>query len=109
MSWVTLLWSMDAAFCFALAGIYLVVWFKQGAGWEYFLFSCSAVATGVIAVFELMSMHAQTTAQYGALVRWVHLPGSVMVVSIVWFGRVYLRAGRLWLAWSVTALRTLAL
>ena len=109
MSWITLLWSMDAALCFTLAGIYLLVWCKQRQGWVYLLFSCSAAAAGIIAEFELMSMHAQTAAQYGALLRWAHLPVWMLLVSIVWFGRLYLRAGRLWLAWSVSGLRTLAL
>src|SRR5947208_306496 len=109
MSWVTLLWSMDAALCFTLAGIYLLVWCKQRQGWVYLLFSCSAAAAGIIAEFELMSMHAQTAAQYGALVRWAHIPVWMLLVSIVWFGHLYLRAGRLWLAWSVSGLRTLAL
>jgi len=109
MSWVTLLWSMDAALCFTLAGIYLLVWCKQRQGWVYLLFSCSAAAAGIIAEFELMSMHAQTAAQYGALLRWAHLPVWMLLVSIVWFGHLYLRAGRLWLAWSVSGLRTLAL
>jgi two-component system, LuxR family, sensor kinase FixL len=109
MSWVTLLWSMDAAFCFTLAGIYLLLWCKQRMGWVHLLFSCSALAAGVIAVFELTSMRAETAAQYGAVLRWAHLPVWVLIVSVVWFVRFYLRAGRLWLAWSICGLRTLAL
>jgi two-component system, LuxR family, sensor kinase FixL len=109
MSWITIVWSMDAAVCFTLAGIYLLVWWKQREGRVYLLFSCSAVAAGVIAGFELASMRAETTAQYGALMRWAHLPVWMLVVSVVWFVRLYLRAGRPWLAWSVCGLRTLAL
>jgi len=109
MSWITVVWSMDAAVCFTLAGIYLLVWCKQREGWVHLLFSCSAVAAGVIAGFELASMHAETTAQYGVLLRWAHLPVWVLIVSVVWFVRLYLRAGRPWLAWSVCGLRTLAL
>ena len=109
MSWITVVWSMDAAVCFTLAGIYLLAWCKQRDGWVHLLFSCSAVAAGVIAGFELASMHAETTAQYGALMRWAHLPVWILVVSVVWFVRLYLHAGRAWLAWSVCSLRTLAL
>jgi len=109
MSWITVVWSMDAAVCFTLAGIYLLVWCKQREGWVHLLFSCSAVAAGVIAGFELASMHAETTAQYGVLLRWAHLPVWMLIVSVVWFVRLYLRAGRPWLAWSVCGLRTLAL
>ena len=109
MSWITMAWSMDAALCFTLAGIYLLVWWKQREGRAHLLFACSAVAAGVIAVLELTSMRTETTAQYGALLRWAHLPVWILIVSVVWFVRTYLRAGRAWLAWSVCSLRTLAL
>jgi PAS domain S-box-containing protein len=109
MSWITMLWSMGAAFCFTLAGIYLLVWCNQREKWVYLLFSCSAAAAGAIAGFELTSMRVETTAQYGAVLRWAHLPVWVLTVSVVWFVRLYLRAGRSWLAWSVCGLRTLAL
>jgi two-component system, LuxR family, sensor kinase FixL len=109
MSWVTLLWSMDGALCFTLAGIYLLVWFKQREKWEYLLFSCSALAAGLIAGFELTALRTETTAQYGAVLRWSHLPVWMLVLSMVWFVRLYLRAGRPWLVWSVCGLRTLVL
>jgi two-component system sensor kinase FixL len=109
MSWITMLWSMDAALCFTLAGIYLLVWCKQREGWVHLLFSCNALAAGAIAGLELTSMRAETTAQYGALIQWAHLPIWILVVSLVWFVRLYFRAGRPWLAWSVCGLRTLAL
>src|SRR5213080_4992524 len=109
MSWITMLWSMDAAFCFTLAGMYLLVWWKQRKGWVHLLFSCSALAAGAIAGFELMSMRAETTAQYGAVLRWAHLPVWILIVSVVWFVRFYLRAGRPWLAWSICGLRTVVL
>src|SRR5213594_3958180 len=109
MSWVTAVWSMDAALCFTLAGIYLLVWCKQRERWEHLLFSCSALAAGVIAGFELASMQAETTAQYGAVLRWAHLPVWMLFVSVVWFVHLYLRAGRRWLVWTVCGLRTLVL
>ena len=109
MSWVTLLWSMDSAFCFTLAGIYLLVWFKHREAWEHLLFSCSALAAGAIPGLELTTMRAETTAQYGALLRWAHLPVWMLIVSVVWFVHLYLRAGRRWLVWIVCGLRTLAL
>src|SRR6266566_2797129 len=109
MSWITILWSMNAAACLTLAGMYLVVWGKQRGGWVYLLFSCSAIAAAFIAGFELASMRAETTEKYGVILRWAHVPVWVLIVSLVWFVRLYLRAGRPWLAWSVCGLRTLAL
>jgi two-component system sensor kinase FixL len=100
---------MDAAFCFTAAGIYLLIWSKRRQNWMYLLFSNSALATGIIAELELICMHAQTTAQYSSVLRWAQLPIWMLTLSIVWFGRLYLRAGRLWLAWCICGVRTLAL
>ena len=109
MSWITVVWSMNAAACLTLAGIYLLVWCKQRASWVYLVFSCSAVATAAIALLELALMRADATVQYGVIMRWVQLPVWTLIVSLVVFVRLYLRAGRPWLAWSVCGLRTLAL
>ena len=108
MSWITIVWSMNAAACLTLAGIYLLVWCKQHKGWVL-VFSCSAVAAAALTAFELVLLRVQTTEQYGAILRWVQLPVWVLVVSLVVFVRLYLRAGRPWLAWSVCGVRTLAL
>src|SRR6266487_4188125 len=109
MSWITIVWSMDAAACLTLAGMYLLVWCKQRDGWVHLLFSCGAMAAAVLAGFELASMRAETTEQYGTILRWAHVPVWVLIVSLVWFVRLYLRAGRRWLAWRICGLRTLAL
>src|SRR6266513_4499973 len=109
MSWITVLWSMNAAVCLTLAGMYVLVWYKQRKDWVYLVVSCSAVAGAGLSVFELGLLHAQTIAQYLALLRWVQLPVWLLVVSLVVFVRLYLMAGRSWLAWSVCGVRTLAL
>jgi hypothetical protein len=69
----------------------------------------TAVATAVFAGFagfELWMMRAETPAAFGTAVRWGHAPIWVVFVSLVGFVRLYLRAGRLWLA---CGLRTLSL
>ena len=105
MSWITIVWSMNAAACLTLAGIYLLIWCKQREGWVYLVFSCSAVAAATLAGFELAVMRAETTAQYAVLLRWMALPVSVLIVSLVVFVRLYLHAGRAWLVWSICGLR----
>jgi two-component system, LuxR family, sensor kinase FixL len=109
MSWITVLWSMNAAACLTLAGIYLLVWCKQRESWVYLAFSFSAVGGAALTAFELALVRAQTVEQYGAILRWAQLPIWAVVVSLVIFVRLYLRAGHPWLAWSVCGLRTLAL
>jgi two-component system sensor kinase FixL len=109
MSWITIVWSMNAGACFVLAGVCFVVWCKQRESWPHLLFSCSAVAAAAVAGFELAMLHAKTVGQYEALVRWIHVPVWVLTLSFVAFVRRYLHAGRPWLAWSIYGLRTLVL
>ena len=109
MSWITILWSMNGAACLTLAAFYCAIWCKQRENWVYLLFSCSAVAAAATAAFELMMMHADTVERYAALVRWIHVPVWVLSLSFVAFVRLYLHAGRPWLAWSIYSLRTLVL
>ena len=54
-------------------------------------------------------MHAETVGRYEALVRWIHAPVWLLIISFVSFVRLYLHAGRPWLAWSICGLRTLVL
>jgi two-component system sensor kinase FixL len=109
MSWITILWSMNAGACLALAAIYLGVWFKQRESWVRLIFSCIAVAAAAIAMFELELIHADTPGEYGTLLRWRLVPVWALVVSLVGFTRLYLHAGRPWLAWSACGLKTLTL
>jgi two-component system, LuxR family, sensor kinase FixL len=109
MSWITVVWSMNGAACLTLAAFYFAIWCKQRENWVYLLFSCSAIAAAAISAFELGMMNAQTVERYQALVRWIHVPAFVLTLSFVAFVRLYLHAGRAWLAWSIYGVRTLVL
>jgi PAS domain S-box-containing protein len=109
MNWITIVWSMNGAACLTLAAFYFAVWCKQRENWVHLLFSCSAIAAAAISAFELGMMNAQTVERYQALVRWIHVPVWVLTLSFVAFVRLYLNAGRAWLAWSIYSLRTLVL
>src|SRR5436190_12117307 len=109
MSWITIVWSMNAAACLTLATIYLLVWSKQRERWAYLVLSCNAVAGAALTAFELWLLRAQSAEEYAEILRWTQLPMWSLIVTLVVFLRLYLRAGRLWLAWSVCGGRTLAL
>ena len=92
-----------------LAGTHLLVWLHSRKEWGHLLFTISAVTAASMAACEMLLMHVQTVPDYGALLKWGHLIIWLLVVSVVWFARLYLHAGREWLAWSVIGLRTIAL
>jgi len=109
MSWITVIWSVGGGACLTLAFIQFIVWWKNRAARANLVFSVLAIAVASFAALELALMRAQTPEQFGEVVRWLHVPVWVMIASLVAFVRLYLRAGRRWLAWTVVAVRTLSL
>jgi len=109
MSWITIIWSMAASACLTLAGMHLLIWLKQRRAWANLLFSVTAASTSLFSACELWMMRSETTSQFGTVLRFAHVPGWVISVSLVIFVRFYMRAGRPWLAWLICGLRTLAL
>src|SRR5882724_3672650 len=109
MSWVTVIWSMCCGACLMLALMHLVVWWKDRTARANLVFSVMAIAAAAFAVLELALMRAETPEQFGMAVRWMHVPVWVIIASLVGFVRLYLRAGRQWLAWTVVGVRTLSL
>jgi PAS domain S-box-containing protein len=100
---------MGAGACLTLALMHAVVWWKDRTARANLLFSVMAIAVAAVAALELAMMRAETLGQFGMAARWIHVPAWVMIVSLVGFVRLYLKAGRPWLAWTVVGVRTLSL
>jgi two-component system, LuxR family, sensor kinase FixL len=109
MNWVTIIWSLSAGACLTLAFLQFIVWCKDRAVRANLAFSVLAIAVAALAALELALMRAETPEQFGTVARWIHVPAWVIVVSLVVFVRLYLRAGRPWLAWAIIGVRTLSL
>ena len=95
--------------CFTLAGIYFIVWSRDRTTRANLLFSLSAVAAAGFAFGELSMMLAETPGEYGTALKWAHVWSRLWTVSLVGFVRLYLQAGRPWLAWVACGLRTFTL
>lgn len=100
---------MVASACLTLAVMHLLIWLKRRQAWASLWLFVSAAGTCLLALDELWMMRSQTIAEYTVAIRWLHPPAFLVIVGLVGFVRVYLRAGRLWLAWSVFGVRTLSL
>src|SRR6266516_5177129 len=109
MNWVIVIWSAGSGACLALALMHFVVWWKDRTAPANLIFAVMATAVAVLAALELAMMRAETPGQFGIAVRWLHVPAWVIVASLVAFVRLYLRAGRRWLAWTVVGMRTVSL
>lgn len=109
MSWVTFIWSMTAGICLTIGAVHFLVWTRQRDQWANLVFSFTAAAAAGYAVLDMVALRARTPAEYGELWRWALSLGMLEGVSIAWFIRLYLRAGRLWLLWLICGLRALML
>ena len=109
MSLITIIWSMTASACVTLAGISLMVWFHGRKAWANLLFFLLAMGTAAWTFCELWMMQARTPAEFATVLKWGHVAVWLLVVSLVGFVRLYLKAGRPWLAWTIYGLRTLLL
>src|SRR5213596_549505 len=107
MSWITIVWSINVGACLTLATMYLAVWCGERKSFVRLLFSCIAASAALIAAYELQLIRADTPEEYGAILRWRPLSTWVLVLSLVAFTRLYLRAGRSWMALSACGLQTL--
>ena len=107
MSWITIVWSINVGACLTLATMYLAVWCRERESFVYLLFSCIAASAALIAAYELQLIRADTPEEYGAILRWRPLSTWVLVLSLVAFTRLYLHAGRSWMALSACGLQTL--
>ncbi len=109
MSWIPVVWSMIAAACLTLAFIHLSIWARERTRLAHLLFVILALAVAGMAALEILMMRSESIEEFGRAQRWLHVPAFVVVVSTVWFVRAFLGAGRLWLAYTVCALRLLSL
>lgn len=109
MSAITTTWLMVAAACLTLATIHAQIWLLRRQARANAAFAMLAVSVAAIGFVELGMAHAESIVAYGRMLWWYQLPIWSGVVAVVWFVRLYLRAGSAWLGWTAVGLRTLAL
>ena len=100
---------MGAGASLTLAFVHLLFWLRQRQAWASLLFALMAASAAGLAWCEWSMLHAETSAIYGVMLSWLHVVGWVIILSLVWVVRLSLKAGHLWLVWSVCVLRTVAL
>ncbi|MFY8268028.1 MAG: sensor histidine kinase [Terrimicrobiaceae bacterium] len=109
MSWISIIWSMVAASCLTLAGVYLYVWLRQRQELASLMFCIVAASTAGMAACELWIMNTTSLEVYGQALQWYNLLRWFVTVALVGFVHFYLQSGRLWLELTVVGLRTLGL
>jgi signal transduction histidine kinase len=109
LAFTTIIFPMVAATCLTLAAVHVMVWLQARDSRDSLMFSVAAAAAAATVLLELFLLHSRTPETYGVVLRWMHLPVATVVIALMWFLRLYLKAGRTWLIWLVTTLRLMVL
>jgi len=100
LSWVTVAWSAAISASLTLALVNLLVWARDRTSRSHLLFATASVANAVFGAVELGMLRANSPGHLAVLLRWAYLPFFVTFCCLIGFVRLYLDAGRPWLAWA---------
>jgi PAS domain S-box-containing protein len=100
---------MVSAAMLAIAAIHLRMCFDRRNATRHTFFVIAACSFAVYALFERAMLLAETPAEYGILIRLVHVAVWSGIVFTALFLHSYLGPGRKWLLWSIIVIRTLSL
>jgi len=106
---VGILWSMIAAGALLLGLVHFARWLLERRARADLAFSLVAFSFAGVALAEVGGMHARDAAEWGAWVRWFHLPLFGLFLGTAIFVRLFLGTGRRWLLWTLIALRSVIL
>ncbi len=84
--------------------VHLRFWLNQRERKDQLAFSLTCISLGAFVWFELGLMHAQTTEEYGSILKWAQPVTAVGIISSAWFLKENLGA-RASLFWSIVVLR----
>jgi hypothetical protein len=94
-------WTGVAAASLTLAAVHVIVWALDRRRVANLAFCVVAVSAAAMAGIEFAMASAGTAEEYAQWLRWFHLAGLFSFAGLVLFVRLYFRAGRLWLGWTV--------
>jgi PAS domain S-box-containing protein len=105
MSVITVLWLIGAGVALTLAVVHTLVWLYDRRALANLTFAITALALACMAGIELQLMHTQSPEDYGRWIRWFQVPVFVEITGLVLFVHLYLRTARVWLGWTIVAVR----
>ncbi|HEY0504139.1 MAG TPA: ATP-binding protein [Lysobacter sp.] len=109
MSWIDLTWPMLAAASLVLGLVHAMVWLAQPRHRIHLALALAAGSIGILALLELSAFHATQPDELAVLIRWMHVPVAVIVLSLLFVVHRWFGYGSIRLAAGVVALRMLGL
>ena len=105
MDIVLVLWCAASAAAMVLAVLCGLMWWLDRRDTASLMLCILGISTALAAYIELGLMHATTPEEFGAWIRWYHLPLFPALVAQVLFVHTYLESSTKWLMWGVILTR----
>lgn len=109
MNWIDIAWPVMGGACLMLGMVHGWAWLRRPRDAVHLVFALACLSVAVISALERMLMQSRDPAEYAELLRWAHVPGMVMFVSLALFVHLQYRASRAWLCYFVIGTRLLAI
>jgi PAS domain S-box-containing protein len=103
------IWSMIAAVSLTLSLVHLNVWVRRRNSLAHLAFACTSLAVAAFAVCDLFINVSEGPKEFGRALWFLEFSVFFFIVGSVAFIRTYLKAGPVWLAWSIVGLRSVML
>lgn len=100
---------MCAAVCFMLAFVHMMLWIRGSYKLDYLIIAVMATAAGCKVILEMLMLLTSDIDQYIYLQKLDNISTFVVLLSLLWFIRVYLQAGSRWLLGVIVLLRVVDL
>lgn len=95
--------SAAAGMGLLLGLINMAIWLRLEGRREFLFAALMGLSAGCVALCEAQYLIATDTGAYQAALEIQNFAVGVMLISMVWFVNVRMAAGRVWLAWLITA------
>lgn len=109
MSFFSIAYISFITLALTLLIIHFRVWLSRKQDMDNLMFTLAALGAALLAVSELLFFRTTTIERYNLLIKLVHIPLFLLIVSITWFVWFNFKTGRLWMAITITVLWAIGL
>jgi len=109
MSFYSIVYTSFITLALTLFIIHFRVWLSRRQDLDNLMFTLAALGAALLAASELLFYKTTSLDKYNLLIRLVHIPLFILIVSITWFVWFNFKTGRLWMAYSITGLWAIGL
>ena len=110
LNWVEVVWPLAASISLVFGFVHLLVWWVHKRDSAQLSLAVIGFSLAALTVLQYISLFNHSTTQFAALIRWMHVPVTILVISMLYVMHAALGGyGTRWMAMAAALLSLLAL